>query len=91
MTVRVHIPPVLRSIAGGKRTLDAQGATIGAVLQCLVRDNPSLAWHLFDENGVVRRHVLCVHGGEAVRPIDFATRAIGDGDEIVLANALAGG
>ena len=91
MSARVCIPPVLRSITGGRRELDADGATIEELLRNLARDHPSLALHLFDEQGVIRRHVLCIHESNAVRPCDFASRRIRAGDEVVLTNALAGG
>lgn len=91
MSVRVHIPPVLRGIAGGRRALDAEGATLSDVLESLVLVHPALAWHLFDENGIVRHNILCIHNSDVVRPIDFPTRTIGDDDEVILANALAGG
>jgi hypothetical protein len=91
VSVRVHIPPVLRNLLGGKRTLEAEGATIAAVLLNIARDNPQLALHLFDENGAVRRHVLCIHSATVVRANDFATHAIKNGEEVILANALAGG
>lgn len=91
MRVRVSIPPVLRSVTGGRRELEADGDTIEELLRNLARDNPPLALHLFDEQGRVRRHVLCIHASEAVRPADFAARRIRTGDEIILTNALAGG
>jgi molybdopterin converting factor small subunit len=87
----VQIPPILRSMAAGKCALEAEGATLAAVLASLAREYPALALHLFDENGVARRHVLCIHAADMVRPDDFATHLVGNGDEIVLANALAGG
>ena len=91
MSVRVQIPPVLRNLLGGKRTLEAEGATIAAVLLNIARDNPQLALHLFDENGAIRRHVLCIHAATVVRAHDLATHAIKNGEEVILANALAGG
>ena len=91
MTVRVQIPPVLRSVTGGRRALEAEGATLAAVLASLAQENPPLALHLFDEHGAVRRHVLCIHAASAVRPHEFASHAICDGDEVIITNALAGG
>lgn len=91
MTVRVSIPPVLRSVTGGRRELEAEGATLQELLVNLVRDYPPLALHLFDEQGAVRRHVLCIHDSNAVRPRDFASHEIRTGEEVILTNALAGG
>ena len=91
MTVRVLIPPVLRNVTGGRRAIESQGRTLQEVLVNLTREHPALALHLFDERGDVRRHVLCIHDSSAVRPVDFASRTIRDGDEIIITNALAGG
>jgi molybdopterin converting factor small subunit len=91
VTVQVHIPPVLRSVTGGNRNLEAEGSTIAEVLRDLARNYPPLALHLFDENGSARRNVLCIHGMRAVRPRDFDSHAVNPGDEIILTNALAGG
>ncbi len=91
MTVRVCIPPVLRSVTGGKRELEAEGETLRDMLVNVAREHPLLGLHLFDEQGVVRRHILCIHASVAIRPCDFGSHSIQAGDEIVITNALAGG
>lgn len=91
MTVRVCIPPVLRGVAGGKRELEAEGTTLQELLLNLARRHPPLALHLFDEQGAIRRHILCIHGSSAVRPCDFDSHRVGSGEEVVITNALAGG
>jgi molybdopterin converting factor small subunit len=78
-------------MTGGKRELEAQGATLQELLTSLAREYPPLALHLFDEQGAVRRHILCIHDSSAVRPCDFARHRVGDGEEVVITNALAGG
>jgi len=91
VSVRVFLPPVLRAVTGGRRDIEADGATLSEVLAGLGRANPALALHFFDETGTVRRHIVCVHGGEAVRAKDFASHGVRDGDEVAITNALAGG
>lgn len=91
MSVRVLIPPVLRNATGGRREIEGDGDTLAKLLRNLAQSHPQLAVHLFDENGNPRRNILCIHESEAVRPADFASRRIREGDEIILTNALAGG
>lgn len=91
MTVRVCIPRVLRRMTGGKRALEAEGTTLREVLLDLARENPPLALHLFDEQGGVRRHIVCIHSSTAIRPGEFAAHRVGPGDEVIITNALAGG
>lgn len=89
--IRVQLPPVLRQVSGGKKELTAAGATIGDVLDDMARANPALALHFFDESGTIRRNIVCIHDGELVRAADLRKHEVRDGDEIIIANALAGG
>ncbi|HEY2071437.1 MAG TPA: MoaD/ThiS family protein [Rhizomicrobium sp.] len=91
MSVHVQLPPVLRSVAGGARRLEANGRSIAAVLSDLAKRHPTLGLHLFDEQGAIRRNIVFLHAGDMVRAKDAGARQIADGDEIVLTNALAGG
>ncbi|HVZ92304.1 MAG TPA: MoaD/ThiS family protein [Rhizomicrobium sp.] len=88
---RVRLPPVLRTVMGGRSELEAQGATIEDVLRTLAKSYPGLGLHLFDESGRARRNIVCLHRGELVRAAEFGARQVGAGDEIALTNALAGG
>lgn len=89
--ISVQLPPVLRLVSGGKKILYANGATVAEVLADLAREYPALQLHFFDESGSIRRNIVCIHDGELVRANGARAHAIRDGDEIVLANALAGG
>lgn len=91
MTVRVQMPPILRPVTGGERWMEGEGATIAAVLADLAKKHPALGLHLFDEHGTIRRNIVCLHDGLAVRGKDAAARSVKAGDDIVLTNALAGG
>ena len=89
--IRVQLPPVLRQVSGGRKELTARGVTIAEVLEDMARANPALRLHLFDESGAIRRNIVCIHDNEMVRANCARAHTIRDGDEIVLANALAGG
>ena len=91
MTVRLQLPPVLRSVAGGERWVGASGATIGEALNDLNARHPSLGLHFFDEQGAIRRNLVFVHDGALVRAREAANYRLRDGDELILTNALAGG
>ncbi len=91
MSVRVQLPPILRPVMGGKRFVEAEGRSIAAVLECLSKAHPAIGLHLFDESGAIRRNIVFLHAGEAVRAAEAKDRRVRDGDEIVLTNALAGG
>jgi hypothetical protein len=52
---------------------------------------PALALHFFDERGAIRRNVLFLHRGEAIRPPEASSRLVDEDDEVIVTNALAGG
>jgi sulfur carrier protein ThiS len=58
MTVTVKLPRVLtHAVTTGARH-EAEGATLGEVLESLFSDEPGLRNHLLDEDGTIRPHVL---------------------------------
>ena len=91
MSIRVQLPPILRAVSGGIRTLEAQGSSIAAVLADIAKKHPPLALHFFDEAGAIRHNIVFLHDGAMIRAKEAATRQLKEGDEIVITNALAGG
>jgi sulfur-carrier protein len=86
--VRVLIPTPLRSYTGNQKVVDADGATIDAVLHDLDRQFPGLRFRVVDEQGRLRTHMKVFVGQESVRDL----RAPLDGhDEVTLMQALSGG
>ena len=90
-TVRVRFPPVLRAATNGARDVEATGNTIREALDDAAVRIPALKLHLFDESGRVRHHILCIHNECVVRGPEMALHRVQSGDEIILANAFAGG
>ena len=91
MSVRVQLPPILRTLSGGAREMRAEGATIQSVMVDLAKKHPAFSRHIFDEAGFLRPSIVFLHAGILVRSGDASTHHVGDGDEIVLTNALSGG
>jgi len=90
-SVRVILPPVLRTVLGGQKEIEGEGGTIEKVLQSVSAVYPALGLHLFDESGSPRRNIVCIHRGTLVRAREFSGHAVAPGDELVMTNALAGG
>lgn len=91
MSVRIQLPPLLRTLSGGERTVEAEGATVAAAIADLAKRRPAFQRHMFDEAGFLRPSIVFLHDGSLVRAGDAAGRKVRDGDEIVLTNALSGG
>ncbi|HEX2426876.1 MAG TPA: MoaD/ThiS family protein [Gaiellaceae bacterium] len=53
--VRLRAP--LSELAGGKRVLELEGATVGEVLRALEREHPDTRGWILDEHGAIREHV----------------------------------
>lgn len=86
--MQVHIPTPLRSYTGGASTAEAEGTTIAALLVDLDRRHPGIRFRMVDEQGRMRPHMRVFVNRETVRDLDTA---IGDGDEVVIMQALSGG
>ena len=64
-TVKLRAP--LKDLAGGKREVTIEGASVGEVLRELERQHPKIEGWVLDEHGRVRRHVNVFVDGERVR------------------------
>ena len=89
--VRVILPRMLADVLG-EETLRVEAGTIAEALEAAYGRIPSLRYHLCDESGGFRTHVLCVHNGVSTRekPGGLGGR-VGDGDEIRIVQAISGG
>ena len=87
----VKLPTQLRDAAGGSATIDAAGATVGEVLESLYAQHGELRDRLSDGNGGLRRFVNVYVGGEDIRFGDGLDTPVGDGDEVQILPAVAGG
>ena len=86
--MKVHIPTPLRSYTGGDKEVDASGATLDELLVDLDRQYPGMRFRVVDEQGQLRPHMRIFVNRTIERDLALA---IGDGDEVVLMQALSGG
>ena len=91
MPVEVRLPTVLRPAAGGQATVTMNGATIGEVLEDLVRTYPSMAGQVLTEDGVLHKFVNVYVNDDDVRYLDQLDTKVASGDEISILPAVAGG
>jgi len=91
VAVQVRVPTVLRSATEGQGTLDAQGATVGEVLEELTGRFPGLAGQLIAEDGGLHRFVNVYLNDDDVRYLEKLSTKVGDGDVVSILPAVAGG
>ena len=87
----VRIPPVLRTQVGGSKQVEAQGGTIGEVVQSLVGEYPALREQLLTAEGDLNRYVNVYLNGQDVRYLQELATPVGPNDTVVLLPAMAGG
>jgi MoaD family protein len=85
--MKVVIPTPLRSYTG-RREVEADGPTLGAVVADLDRRFPGIRFRVVDEQDRIRPHVRVFVNGEQVSALTWALRPT---DEVVIVPALSGG
>ncbi|HTZ64395.1 MAG TPA: MoaD/ThiS family protein [Solirubrobacteraceae bacterium] len=87
----IKIPPVLRASVGGEKQLQANGASVGAVLRDLASSHPATESQLFSPDGQLNRYVNVYLNDEDVRVLGGLDTAVADTDTLVILPAMAGG
>ena len=82
------MPSQLHAYTGGASRVQADGATVDAVLHDLDRRFPGLRFRIIDEQARVRPHMRLFVGREATRDV---RTPLGPGDELLIFGALSGG
>ena len=91
MPVKVKIPTPLRRLTNQQDRVDADGASIGAIVDSLEGQFPGIKERICDESGGLRHFVNIYLNGEDVRYLDGLESALKAGDEVSIVPAVAGG
>jgi molybdopterin converting factor small subunit len=83
--VRLRAP--LSELAGGKRELELDGATVGEVLLALEREHPDVKGWILDERGLIREHINVFVNKDYGRE----DTAVGAQDRLHVLPAISGG
>ena len=83
--VRLRAP--LSELAGGKRELELEGATVGEVLQALELAHPDVKGWILDEHGAIRDHINVFVNKEYGRE----DTSVGAQDRLHVLPAISGG
>jgi molybdopterin converting factor small subunit len=90
VSITLRLPTVLKTAVGADR-IRVSGRTVGEALDAACDAYPNLRHHILQESGELRPHVLCLVNGENLLRDGFADRALADGDEILIHQAISGG
>jgi sulfur-carrier protein len=86
-----RLPPVLRPMAGGARTVDASGESLRAALEELTGRHPALRTRLLDDDGEINAFVNVYVEGEDVRVRGGLDTPLADDAGVIVLPAMAGG
>lgn len=86
--MQVHIPTPLYSYTGSQRVVEAEGATVGLVLDDLDRLYPGLRFRVVNEQENIREHVHIFVNRELARSLDHP---ISPTDSMHIIMAISGG
>ena len=91
MPVTVRIPTPLRSLTGGKNTVEASGKNIGELIDFIDQKHPGLKARICDEQNQVRRFINIYLNEEDIRFKQGQETTLKEGDEVSIIPAIAGG
>jgi sulfur-carrier protein len=89
--VQVNLPTILRSHAGGAKTVAVEGSTVGEVLETLAGTYPGLSGQVIDNQGSLHKFVNVYLNDDDVRYLSALDTPVKDSDEISILPAVAGG
>jgi len=89
--VQVRIPTPLRKYTAGAEAVQAEGATVAALVADLDKRHPGIRDRICDDAGAVRRFVNIFVNGEDIRFLQNLDTAVKAGDEVSVVPAIAGG
>ncbi len=91
MAITVRIPTPLRRVTDGQDKVNTEGETLRQLIDSMESQYPGIKERLCDEDGNLRNFVNVYVNGEDVRFMDGIDSATGDGDEVSIVPAVAGG
>jgi molybdopterin synthase sulfur carrier subunit len=91
MAVIVRLPGQLRQFAGGNKLVEVESSSVGEAIEALSTHYPAVGQRVLDDQGKPRRFVNIFVNGEDVRLLQGPETPLRDGDEVILAPAVAGG
>jgi MoaD family protein len=91
MAIDVKIPTILRTYTGGAKSVEANGATLSALIDDLDANFEGLKGRLITDDGSLHRFVNIYVNDEDVRFLGSLDTQLADGDAVTILPAVAGG
>jgi molybdopterin converting factor small subunit len=86
--VKITLPTPLAEYTAQRREVEAEGATLEALMADLDRRYPGIRFRIVDERGAIRPHIRIFVNREQAPGLD---RPLAPGDRVLVVAALSGG
>jgi molybdopterin converting factor small subunit len=90
MAIEVRVPTILRTYTDGEKSVTGEGASLAELIDDLESRHPGIKDRLIDGSDL-RRFVNVYVNDEDVRFTGGLGTSVGDGDQVVVLPAVAGG
>jgi MoaD family protein len=90
-TIQVRVTSVLQKVTGGKKLVEAPGATVAEVLDNIEARHPGFKAQLYGPDGKLHRFVNVYLNDEDIRYTGGVGSTLKQGDVLDILPALAGG
>ena len=90
MAIEVRVPTILRTYTDGEKAVSGEGASLAELIDDLESRHPGIKDRLIDGSDL-RRFVNVYVNDEDVRFTGGLGTSVGDGDQVVVLPAVAGG
>jgi sulfur-carrier protein len=91
MAIEVIVPTILRPYTGGQKAVEASGDTVSDLMADLDGRYPGLRSRIIGADGRLQRFVNVYVNDEDVRFLGELDAKLGDGDQVTILPAVAGG
>jgi len=91
MANEIIIPTPLRVYAGKQDVVEAEGSTVGELLDNLTSEYTELRNHLYNDEGKLRHFVNVYVNDDDIRYLQKEATPIKDGDTVSIVPSVAGG
>ncbi len=91
MSVTIEIPTAFRRFTDGAPKVDCTATTVAEALNALTARFPDLSRHVRDDSGQIRQFLNVYLNEEEIRFPGGESRALKEGDRVLLVPSIAGG
>ena len=91
MAHKILIPTPLRAYAGKQEVVEAEGRTVGELLQNMAAEYTELRNHLYTEDGKLRSFVNIYVNDDDIRYLEKEETPLEPGDTVSIIPSVAGG